>query len=94
MTGSVVDRYSYPAEEMELRRKDELKLTDGSKFGDVIAVDRSALSIDVRKGPKQANQHPTAAFAHSHVPSEVLEDSIFQIGETFASSGRVSPSGP
>lgn len=92
-TGSVIDRYRYPAQEMELRRRDELKLTDGIKFGDVVAVDRGALTIDVRKGPKQADNHPPAVFAHSHVPSEVLEESIFQIGETFASSGHLAPVG-
>ncbi|MEQ1869722.1 MAG: TM0106 family RecB-like putative nuclease [Vicinamibacterales bacterium] len=90
-TGSVIDRYRYPAQEMELRRKDELKLIDGIKFGDVVAADRGALTIDVRKGPKQADNHPTAAFAHFHVPSEVLEESIFQFGETFASSGHLAP---
>jgi hypothetical protein len=45
-TGSVVDRYRYPAQEMEIRRKDELKLKDG-KLGDVVQVDRVGRTIDV-----------------------------------------------
>jgi predicted RecB family nuclease len=89
-TGSVVDRYRYPAQEMEIRRKDELKLKDGKKLGDVVGVDPVALTIDVRKGPTQAGNHPTAAFAHKHVNTGVLEDAIYRIGESVAQSGVVS----
>ena len=55
-----------------------MKLTDGAKFGDVVQADRSSGTLDVRKGKKYAETHPTALFAHSHVPTEVLEDAIFR----------------
>ena len=61
-TGSVIDRYQYPIQEMEIRPKDTLKLTDGKAFGEAVLVDRAALTIDVRKGPAQAGNHPTAVF--------------------------------
>ena len=83
-TGSVVDRYRYPPQEMEIRGGDEVKLTDGAKFGDVVRADRTALTLDVRKGKKHAEAHPTALFAHSHVSTEVLEDAIFRAGEGVA----------
>jgi len=83
-TGSVVDRYRYPVQEMEIRRGNELKVQDGTKLGDVVGVDRTALTIDVRKGPKQAQNHPTAVFEHTHVRSGVLEDAIYSIGEQMA----------
>lgn len=89
-TGSVVDRYRYPAQEMEIRRKDELKLKDGKKLGDVVQVDRTALTIDVQKGPAQAGNHPTAAFAHKYVNTGVLEDAIYRFGDSVAKSGVVS----
>jgi len=47
-------------------------------------VDRTALTIDVRKGPKQAENHPTAVFEHTHVRTGVLEDAIYAIGEQMA----------
>ena len=90
-TGSVIDRYAFPIQEMEIRRRDELKLKEGKKFGDVVDVDRLTLTLDVRKGPKQADNHPTAAFAHSHVPTDVLEEAIFQIGERAVAGGGVLP---
>ena len=83
-TGSVIDRYRYPPQEMEIRRGDEMKLTDGAKFGDIVHVDRTARTLDVRKGKKQAETHPTALFAHSHVPTDVLEDAIFRNGQAVA----------
>jgi predicted RecB family nuclease len=88
-TGSVIDRYQYPIQEMEIRRKDELKLTDGKSFGRVVHVDRKALTIDVRKRPTQAANHPTAVFEHSSVPIHVLEAAIHQIGERVVFDGAL-----
>jgi hypothetical protein len=89
-TGSVIDRYQYPIQEMEIRRKHKLKLRDGKKFGDVVQLDRTMRTIDVRKGPAQAANHPTAVFAHSHVDTGVLEEAIYQIGEKVAADGSIS----
>lgn len=83
-TGSVVDRYAYPPQEMEIHTGDELKLKDGTAFGKVVDTDRPARFIDVKKGKAQAESHPTALFAHSRVPIETLEESIARIGEDFA----------
>jgi predicted RecB family nuclease len=89
-TTSVIDRYAYPAQEMEIRRKDDLRLRDGKKFGTVVAVDRPGLTIDVKKGPTQAANHPSSCFAHSYVNVEVLEDAIFGIGENVVADGGIS----
>jgi predicted RecB family nuclease len=83
-TGSVIDRYRYPPQEMEIRRGHELKSRDKFKFGDVVAVDRDARLIDVKKGTKQAENHPAALFAHTHISTKVLEEAIVSIGELVA----------
>lgn len=88
-TGSVIDRYRYPLQEMEVRPNDDLKLKDGT-FGKVVAVDRAEMTIDVRKGPKQADNHPSAAFAHTHVSADALEDALFALGDTVAGLESVS----
>jgi uncharacterized protein len=95
-TGSVIDRYQYPVQEMEIGRKSELKLQDGAKFGDVVDADRIARTLDVRKGPKQRANHPTAVFAHTHISTAVQEEAIYQIGEGVASVGSINSdkSGP
>lgn len=79
-TKSVIDRYSYPVQEMEIRRDGELKLQDGKKWADVVAVDRVARTIDVKVGPGAADQRPTAAFAHTYISTGVLEDALFELG--------------
>ena len=86
-TKSVVDRYAYPVQEMEIRRGDDLKLQDGRKWARVTAVDRVARTIDVEKGPTRADEHPASAFAHSHVPTAVLEDALYALGEGAAAQG-------
>ena len=83
-TRSLVDRYAYPVQEMEIRRGDDLKLQDGKKWAEVTAVDRVARTIDVKKGPTRADEHPTSTFAHSHVATAVLEDALFALGEAAA----------
>ena len=83
-TGSVIDRYRYPTQEMEIRRGHELKLKTEEKFGEVVRVNRAEHSIDIRKGPKMAEVHPPSAFEHKHIGVEVIEDAIFAIGESFA----------
>jgi predicted RecB family nuclease len=90
-TGSVIDRYEYPVQEMEIARNAELKLQDGAKFGDVVDLNRIARTIDIKKGPKQAKNHPTAVFAHTHISSAVQEEALFQLGESVARSGLDCP---
>jgi uncharacterized protein len=80
-TGSVVDRYRYPPQEMEIRRGKTLKTRDASTFGKVVAVDRAARTIDVKKGKAQAELHPKAVFEHDHIRTEILEDAIAAVGE-------------
>ena len=89
-TGSVIDRYQYPVQEMEIRRGDELKLQDGGKLGEVVEVDRTARTIDVQKGRRQADNHPTAVLEHRQVRTDVLEEAIYAIGERMA-EGEPAP---
>jgi predicted RecB family nuclease len=92
-TGSVTDRYTYPPQEFEIRRGMTLICQDQTTFGSVVDVDRDHRTIDVEKGKKTADVHPSAAFVHDHVPSEVLADALMRIGESVAAHGVVG-SGP
>jgi uncharacterized protein len=83
-TRSVVDRYAFPAQEMEIERGASVWLQDGNRFGAVIGVDRSRNTIDVEKGPSRADVHPAALFAFSHVSPAALEDALHRLGEAIA----------
>jgi hypothetical protein len=82
-TGSVIERYRYPTQEMEIRQGHELKLKTEKKFGEVVRINRAERSIDIRKGPTMAEVHPPSVFEHKHINAEVIENAIFAIGESF-----------
>ncbi len=79
-TGSVIDRYVYPPQEIEL--KGRLYLQSGKQFGAIEHHERSARTIDIRKGPKVADTHPTALFAADVVANAVLQESVVSLGES------------
>lgn len=82
---SEVHRYSYPPQELELRREDGLKLQhDEAQWAEVVAVDRIRCTIDVLVGPSKFTERPTAAFRHKYINARVMEDALFAIGEGVA----------
>lgn len=85
-TGSVIDRYTYAPQEMEIRSGAELKNRDGTKFGDVVGADRLKRALDVKKGKAKAEEHPVAVFSHKYISSETMEDSIAAVGDRVAES--------
>ena len=87
---STVMRFSFPAQELELRRGDELKLKDEKTWGEVVRVDRAKQTIDVKVGPSKLSWRPSSAFKHKFVSPKVIEDAIFAIGEGVA-SGSADP---
>jgi predicted RecB family nuclease len=80
-TGTIIDRYGYPPQEMEIREDDELKLKDESKFGDVDDVDRGQRVVDVRKSRGVADKHPSAVFAHRHFPTDTMQNALLRLAE-------------
>jgi uncharacterized protein len=77
-TGSVVDRYSYPLQEVELGRRGELTMPGGAKIGDLAAHDRLARRIDIKKGPAKADEHPAAVFMKDTVNTVVQQESLLR----------------
>jgi hypothetical protein len=60
-----IDQYHYPSQECSIRRGDTLYTLDEQKFGDVVAADPVARTVDVKKPIKLDGFHATAVFAHS-----------------------------
>jgi uncharacterized protein len=88
---SVVHRYSYPPQDMELDPGDDVVALDGSKFGKVMSINRVSRTIDVLKGPKRATYHPTAMFAFTFVPPDVMEAAMLRIGEQMLRDDAADP---
>ena len=87
-TGTVIDRYSYAADqELEIGEGDGLTLVDETDWGTVVAIDRVAKTIDVKKGPKSAALHPPAAFSFFNVGTDIIQESVLDFGDDVLANG-------
>lgn len=82
-----VHRYSFVPQDTDLRGDEDLNSSGGAKLGKVVAISQEDRTIDIKKRQDTASFHPTAAFAHSVVPSEVLANALVRIGEYVAVNG-------
>ena len=88
--GPIIDRYSYPEQEMDLYPGGEMRTAaEGKTIAKVHAIDRLARTIDLRKSLNNADLHPTALFEFSFVPTEPIESAIFEFGELVAEQGSL-----
>lgn len=90
---SVIDRYRFPPQECEIRARDDLRDSDGAAFGKADAVDSTAGTLDIRKGPSIAARHPSAVFKHASVSDDVQRDAILRLGQWVAENG-IDADGP
>ena len=82
-----IDQYHYPSQECAIRAGDTLYTLDEQKFGDVVAADPVARTIDVKKPMKLDGFHPTCAFAHSRYPTKEQSESILRLAEWIVAHG-------
>jgi uncharacterized protein len=90
---SVVDRYTFPEQEIGMQVDAELHDLDGGAFGKVVAIDARAQTLDVKKALDATEKHPSAVFAHSIVPAKSLEESLFRLASWVAEHG-IDAAGP
>ncbi|HJU23238.1 MAG TPA: TM0106 family RecB-like putative nuclease, partial [Casimicrobiaceae bacterium] len=81
MKRSALHRYTYPAQDTDIRKDDELHSPDGDGFGRVGAIDRVGRLLDVKKSTKAAARDPSAVFAHTIVNTNVLADALARLAE-------------
>jgi uncharacterized protein len=90
---SVVDRFAYPEQEVDLKPGDGLKSQDESGFGKVWAIDRAAGTLDVRGNPAILAQAPRVVFAHAAVSPKEFQTSLFAQAEAWLAGQPLSPAG-
>ena len=77
-TGSTIHRYRFPLQEVELTEGDTLKWLDGQAFGEVLKLDRTALTIEVKRGTKSGKDHPRSVFSNDVIGTERLQMSVMR----------------
>ena len=92
-TGSVVDRYRYPAQEVEIRRG-KLLMSGPTAWGEIEAHDRVARTIDVRKGKSVADAHPTGVFQADVVSTDAMQKSLLRVSDDVLRAGGLDGLAP
>ena len=82
-----IHHYRFAPQETELRGGEDLRSLGGARLGKVEAISFEDYTIDIKKRQDSAGLHPQAVFAHTHVPSEVMAESLMRIGEHVAAHG-------
>jgi uncharacterized protein len=82
-----IDQYAYPPQECSIRAGDRVYTLDENKFGEVMAVDAQARTIDVKKLIKLDGLHPAAVFAYSHYGTEEQSNSILRLADWIVANG-------
>lgn len=91
---SVVDRYRFPAQEVQLREGMDLVLPGkGDRWGVIEAVHAADGRIDVRKGPSRADVHPRSAFENRSYKPKAQEDALERLAARVLACG-VDGEGP
>lgn len=86
-----IDQYTYPAQECSIGPRDTLYTQDELKFGEIVAADPAALTIDVKKPLKLDGFHPTAVFAHTFFSTVEQSNSILRVAEWIVANGMNDP---
>ena len=86
-----IDQYYYPTQECSVRARDKLYTLDENKFGDVVAADPLARTVDVKKLIKLDGFHPSAVFAYSHFGTEEQANSILRLADWIVANGIDTP---
>jgi predicted RecB family nuclease len=77
---SAVDRYAYPPQEVELGREGELRVGN-VPFGSIVGHDRVLRTIDIKKGKKVGDQHPTAVYQAIVVATDIQQEALLRFAE-------------
>jgi uncharacterized protein len=90
---SIVDRYRFPAQETKVREGHKLRLPlpDGGHFGEVVAIDFSGRTVDVKHTRSPTDEHPTSFFVHKVVSPARQAAALMRFGAWVAENGIDAP---
>jgi uncharacterized protein len=94
--GVVVDRYSFPPQDTDIRAGNAVYLPAAKKpspFATVEAIDLNRGTIDLRKGAAKAEHHPKAIFTHDNIRNPDAIYSLLRLGE-FVRDHGIDATGP
>jgi predicted RecB family nuclease len=82
-----IHRYSFPAQETDLRGGEELRNVGGNKLGSIDTISLDGRTVDIKKRKDSAGIHPDAVYAHKVVDAQVMADSLVRLAEYVIAHG-------
>lgn len=84
-----IDRYSFPAQEADIRPDKSVRAPGGQSVGTVEDISRENRTIDIKKTSAMAGEHPEALFVHEFVPSKPMQESLVRLATYVCENGMV-----
>ncbi|HYV86737.1 MAG TPA: TM0106 family RecB-like putative nuclease [Patescibacteria group bacterium] len=93
MKGRSVHRYSFPSQETSIREGDKLKLPLplDQEFGEVVAIDLAAHTLDVKKRGACEKLDPESVFTFEMVRTHELAASLMRLARWVVGNGLDAP---
>ena len=82
-----VQRYSFPAQELDAREGDRVHGPGGDPLGTVASVDYYARTIDIKKQGDTEDDHPEAVVFHKYIGADSLRDALKDFGKAVLEDG-------
>lgn len=82
-----LQRYRFPAQELDARPGDGVFVNEGRRLGKVHTINYADRSIDIKKTMATANEHPASVLLHNHVSSRPLRESLMRLGRSVLDQG-------
>ena len=82
-----VQRYRFPEQDLDVRNDDPIHDLGGNPVGEIVSVDYSARTIDIKKQSKTVDEHPSGVVLHRHVRTNSLRDALKDLGNTVLETG-------
>lgn len=84
-----IDRYSFPAQEADIRTEKSVKAPGGQSLGTVEDISRENRTIDIKKTSAMASEHPEALFVHEFVSSKPMQESLVRLAAYVCENGMI-----
>jgi uncharacterized protein len=85
-----IDRYKFPPQDTQIRERDHVETSAGD-FGNVVAIDYTTRTIDIKKREDTAELHPTSIFSHEIYNADEQAESLYRMGAWVAEHGIDAP---
>jgi uncharacterized protein len=86
-----IHRYSFPAQDHDIRRGDEACVPEGRGIGVVDDLDLGARTIDLQHSGKWADERPRRVFVKRNVPSGSKPAALLELGRWVVEHGIDAP---